>query len=127
LFIFAALPAACSAAYPKRCLKPFFCILRQRVDPGDRREATLSTKNLHECEELLLQYVHPSGSEDDEGGLFVFNFEQRGFSFACSPHEMKHMLEVLSAQDVVRAVDAAILHEEVKSSTPDQDDEEIGH
>jgi hypothetical protein len=87
----------------------------------------LSTKNLHECEELLLQYVHPSGSEDDEGGLFVFNFEQRGFSFACSPHEMKHMLEVLSAQDVLRAVDAAILHEEVKSSTPDQDDEEIGH
>ena len=97
------------------------------MNPGDRTEATLSTKNLHECEDLLLQYVHPSGSEDDKGGLFVFNFEERGFSFACSPHEMKHMLDVLSAQDVVRVVDAAILHEEVKSSTPDQDDGETGH
>jgi hypothetical protein len=87
----------------------------------------LNTKNLHECQELLLEYVHPSGSEDDEGGLFVFNFEQRGFSFSCSPHEMKHMLEVLSGQDVVQAVDAAILHEDVKSSTPDRDDGEIGH
>ena len=37
------------------------------------------------------------------------------------------MLEVLSAQDFVRAVDAAILHEEVKSSMPDQDDGETGH
>lgn len=86
-----------------------------------------STKNLHECEDLLLQYVHPSGPEDDKGGLFVFNLEPRGFSFACSPHEMKHILEVLSAEDVVRAVDAAILHEEVKTSTPDQDGGEIGH
>jgi hypothetical protein len=40
---------------------------------------------------------------------------------------MKHMLEVLSAQDVVQTVDAAILHEEAKSSTPDQGDGEIGH
>ena len=87
----------------------------------------MSTKNLHECEDLLLQFVHPSGSDDDKGGLFVFNFEQRGFSFALSPHEMRHMLEVLSAQDVVRAVDAAILHEEMKTSTSDQDDGEIGH
>jgi hypothetical protein len=87
----------------------------------------VNTKNLHECEELLLQYVHPSGSEDNKGGLFVFNFEQRGFSFACSPHEMKHMLEVLSDQELVRAVDAAVLLEEVKSSTPGQDDGEIGH
>ena len=87
----------------------------------------MSTKSLHECEDLLLQLVHTSGSDDDKGGLFVFNFEQRGFGFAFSPHEMKHMLEVLSAQDVVQAVDAAILHEDVKSSTPDQDDGEIGH
>ena len=87
----------------------------------------MSAKTLHECEGLLLEYVDPSVPEDDNGGLFVFNFEQRGFSFSCSPHEMKHMLEVLSAQDVVQAVDAAILHEEVKSGTPDQDDEEIGH
>jgi hypothetical protein len=85
----------------------------------------LSAKTLHECEDLLLQYVPPSGPEDDKGGLF--DFEQRGFSFVCSPREMKHMLEVLSAEDVVRAVDAAILHEEVKSGTPDQDDGEIGH
>lgn len=87
----------------------------------------MSAKTLHECEGLMLEYVPPSGPEDDKGGLFVFNFEERGFSFACSPHEMKHMLEVLSAQDVVRAVDAAILHEEVKGSTPDEDDGEIGH
>jgi hypothetical protein len=93
---------------------------------GDRREATLSAKNLHECEDLLLQYVHP-GPEDGKGGLFVFNFEQRGFSFACSPHEMKHMLEVLSAEDVVLAVDAAVIDEEVKSSSPHPDDGEIGH
>ena len=86
----------------------------------------MSTKDLHECEDLLLQFVHPSGPEDDKGALFVFNFEQRGFSFTCSPHEMKHMLEVLSAEDVVQAVNAAILHEEVKS-TPDKDDGEIGH
>ena len=86
----------------------------------------MSAKNLHECEDLLLQYVHP-GPEDGKGGLFVFNFEQRGFSFACSPHEMKHMLEVLSAEDVVLAVDAAVIDEEVKSSTPDPDDREIGH
>ncbi len=53
--------------------------------------------------------------------------EQRGFSFACSPHEMKHMLEVLSAEDVVLAVDAAVIDEEVKSSSPHPDDGEIGH
>jgi hypothetical protein len=94
---------------------------------GDRREATLSTKNLHECEDLLLQYIHPSGSEDDKGGFFVFSFEQRGFSFTCFPHEMKHILEVLSAEEVVRAVDTAILHEEVEGNTPGQDDGEIGH
>jgi hypothetical protein len=87
----------------------------------------LSAKNLHECEDLLLQYVHPSGPDDGKSGLFVFNFEQRGFSFACSPLEMKHMLEVLSAEDVVLAVDAAVIDEEVKSSTPDPDDREIGH
>jgi hypothetical protein len=108
-------------------LKTVFLHTPTKNDPGDRREANLSTKNLHECEELLLQYVHPSGSEDDEGGLFVFNFEHRGFSFACSPHEMKHMLEVLSGQELARAVDAAILLEEVKTSTPDRDDGEIGH
>jgi hypothetical protein len=92
---------------------------------GDGREATLSAKNIHECEDLLLQYVHPG--PDGKGGLFVFNFEQRGFSFACSPHEMKHMLEVLSAEDVVLAVDAAVIDEEVESGTPDPDDREIGH
>jgi hypothetical protein len=86
----------------------------------------LSAKNLHECEELLLQYVHPSGTDDGKSGLFIFNFEQRGFSFVCSPLEMKHMLEVLSAEDVVLAVDAAVIDEEVKSSTPDPDGE-IGH
>jgi hypothetical protein len=97
------------------------------VDSGGQKEAaTLSAKNLHECEDLLLQYVHP-GPEDGKGGLFVFNFEQRGFSFACSPHEMKHMLEVLSAEDVVLAVDAAVIDEEVKSSSPHPDDGEIGH
>ena len=84
----------------------------------------MSTKNLHECEDLLLQYVH-AGPEDEKGGLFVFNFEQRGFSFACSPHEMKHILEVLSAEDVILAVDAAVIDEEVKSSTPNPG--EIGH
>ena len=72
----------------------------------------------------MLQYVHP-GLEDDKGGLFVFNFEQRGFSFACSPHEMKHILEVLSAEDVIVAVDAAVIDEEVKSST--RTPGEIGH
>jgi hypothetical protein len=40
---------------------------------------------------------------------------------------MKHMLEVLSAEDVVLAVDAAVIDEEVKSGTPDPDDREIGH
>ena len=84
----------------------------------------MSTKTFHECEDLLLQYVHP-GLEDDKGGLFVFNFEQRGFSFACSPHEMKHILEVLSAEDVILAVDAAVIDEEVKSST--RNPGEIGH
>jgi hypothetical protein len=84
----------------------------------------LSTKNLHECEDLLLQYLHP-GPEDDKAGLFVFNFEQRGFSFVRSPHEMKHILEVLSAKDVFLAVDAAAIDEEVKSST--RDPGEIGH
>jgi len=97
------------------------------VDSGGQKEAAaLSAKNLHECEDLLLQYVHP-GPEDGKGGLFVFNFEQRGFSFACSPHEMKHMLEVLSAEDVVLAVDAAVIDEEVKSSSPHPHDGEIGH
>jgi hypothetical protein len=37
------------------------------------------------------------------------------------------MLEVLSAEDVILAVDAAVIDEEVKSSTPDRDEGEIGH